>query len=191
MAYDTRNKYFYWMATRVQCKKNMLPLLYHLSNIEFVAILDRDIDRVCDGLELRRRFEYESIDRPGYYTCTGLETKAFDTPTELLSNLSKCSVLEMIVALALRCEEEIMRDDTYGDRGPYWFWGMLESLGLMNMPKFNKQAVSQIIDTFIRREYSPDGLGGLFTLPRCECDLRKVDIWEQMCWYLDRILDPL
>ena len=38
------------------------------------------------------------------------------------------------------------------------------------------------------REYAPDGRGGLFTIRNCEEDLRKVEIWYQLCWYLDTII---
>ena len=33
--------------------------------------------------------------------------------------------------------------------------------------------------------YDPDK-GGFFTIDNCSCDLRTVDIWRQMCWYLER-----
>ena len=40
---------------------------------------------------------------------------------------------------------------------------------------------------FNRREYSPDGRGGLFVVRNTSEDLRDVDIWSQLCWYLDNI----
>ena len=40
----------------------------------------------------------------------------------------------------------------------------------------------------MNRTYSPDGDGGLFTVRNCDRDLRNVEIWIQMCWYLDTIV---
>lgn len=41
-----------------------------------------------------------------------------------------CSVLEMIIALAIRLEEHIMDDPDIGNRTGQWFWDMIVSLGL-------------------------------------------------------------
>ena len=35
-----------------------------------------------------------------------------------------CSVLEMILALAIRCEDTIMANVRYGDRTTQWFWSI-------------------------------------------------------------------
>lgn len=83
-----------------------------------------------------------------------------------------------------------MDNPQIGDRTGQWFWGMIVSLGLGNMDdsRFDKAFVSQVLETFINREYSPEGVGGLFTIRYCEQDLRDVEIWYQMCWYLDRLI---
>ena len=95
----------------------------------------------------------------------------------------------MIVALALRCET-IMEDPDYGDRTGKWFWGMIESLGLKSMDdtSFNRDYVDDVIDIFLSRGYGRDGRGGLFTIKHPKRDLRTVEIWYQMNWYLDSIL---
>jgi hypothetical protein len=65
---------------------------------------------------------------------------------------------------------------------------MLVSLGLESMDDFdyNEMYTDDVIDRFLYREYSPDGVGGLFTIDNSYEDLRTVDIWYQMLWYLDR-----
>ena len=100
-----------------------------------------------------------------------------------------CSVLEMMVALAIRCEETIMDDTSVGNRTGQWFWEMVVSLGLGGMMNhcYNDDVVDEAIDTFLHREYAPNGKGGLFTIKNCDRDLRKVEIWTQLCWYLDSI----
>ena len=100
-----------------------------------------------------------------------------------------CSVLEMMVALSLRCEEEIMDDPNIGDRTRQWFWGMVVSLGLgaMHDDRFDKKYVDETIERFLKRKYEYDGRGGLFTIKDSNRDLREVEIWYQLCWYLDSI----
>ena len=101
-----------------------------------------------------------------------------------------CSVLEMMIALAIRCEEHIMDDPDVGNRTGQWFWNMIMNLGLGSMTddQFDKRYAEQVIERFLNREYEQDGEGGLFTVKHCKHDLRTVEIWYQMCWYLDEIV---
>ena len=82
-----------------------------------------------------------------------------------------------------------MDDPSVGDRTGQWFWKMVVNLGLGSMTdsKFNLEEAESIITRFLNREYEPDGRGGLFTVRNCECDLRDVEIWVQMMWFLDGI----
>ena len=173
------NEYFEWMydlvcGNRFNDDISYRKLLARLHEIEFTYSIRRDSGRASDGIDLRYRFPYEQfgIDDIGRY---------IDDP---------CSVLEMILALAIRCEETIMDDPAYGDRTGQWFWRMIKNLGLGSMEdsKFDPKYVNEIIDRFLRRKYAPDGRGGLFTIRNCKDDLRKVEIWFQMCWYLDSIM---
>ena len=131
-------------------------------------MLPLDENRLLDGLDLRFRF----ADENSYYID------------------GDCSVLEMMVALSLRCEEHIMSDDEIGNRTGRWFWEMIDNLGLESMydDNFDKVYADKIIYRFLNREYEPNGDGGLFTVHNRNVDLRKVEIWYQMCWYLDTII---
>ena len=53
---------------------------------------------------------------------------------------------------------------------------------------FNRQYVEAAVTGLLNREYEPDGKGGLFTIKDCDRDLRTVEIWYQLCWYLDEIV---
>ena len=101
-----------------------------------------------------------------------------------------CSVLEMLIALAFRCEEHIMQDSDAGDRMGQWFWNMIVNLGLGSMSdsRFDAAYTDDVIFRFMDRKYKRNGEGGLFTVERCKCDMRSVEIWYQMNWYLDSIL---
>ena len=130
-----------------------------------------DDNRADDGVQLRRRFALSRND-------AGL--------TDYI--LGPCSVLEMMVALAIRCES-FMDDAAVGDRTGQWFWGMIHNLGLSPMidSRFDRNFVDDVIWRFLNRDYEPDGRGGLFTVKRYPQDMRTVEIWCQLSWYLDSI----
>ena len=180
---DILNKeYFNWMCELVCDERyfNRSPyqkLLSYLHDRDFVYSIELDGNRAEDGIDLRYRFAYE-----------------YDYDDSLIDNClgdKPCSVLEMMIALAIRCEEHIMDDPDIGDRTVQWFWNMIDNLGLDSMSDscFNRPCTEVIVDRFLNREYDDDGKGGLFTVERCAHDLRTVEIWYQMCWYLDTILE--
>ena len=169
------DEYFEWMCglicgNRYAEAVSYRKLLAYLHSIEFTYSIPRDKNRAEDGLDLRYRFTYETNIKHAEDYIHG-----------------PCSVLEMMVALAIRCEENIMDDPSYGNRTGQWFWGMIVNLGLgfMTDSRFDEQFVDDVIFRFLNREYEPDGKGGLFTVRNCKYDLRTVEIWYQMCWYLD------
>jgi hypothetical protein len=174
-----KQKYFDWMCNLVCDHKHQeyQTLLEHLHDIEFRYILDMDGNRAEDGEDLRYRYGFE-----------------FDIPRvdiEYCLDDRPCSILEMMVALAHRCEENIMDDPDFGDRTGKWFWGMIENLGLDSMDDdhFDEDYVDMIVERLLERKYDPDGAGGLFTLHECRQDLRTVDIWYQLMWYLSENFD--
>ena len=63
---------------------------------------------------------------------------------------------------------------------------MIVSLGLGRMidAKYDRKEVDYVIDRFLKRRYDRDGKGGLFTVKNPDRDMRGVDIWYQMCFYL-------
>ena len=83
-----------------------------------------------------------------------------------------------------------MDDPKMGNRTSQWFWGMINSLGLSGMydDNFDKDFVYEVVYRFLDRDYEPDGRGGLFTIKNCDKDLREVEIWYQLCWYLDSFI---
>lgn len=179
-----KEEYFEWLYNyvcngRSHSKVSYVRLLDLLHQIEFTYSIPMDENRAEDGIDLRYRFAIDNgYDNPG---------PRFDvyTVTDILEG--PCSVLEMMVALAIRCEETIMDDTRYGDRTGQWFWNMISNLGigLMTDDIFDGQIVEEKIYRFLDRDYEPDGRGGLFYIRDCEDDLRDIEIWIQLCWYLD------
>lgn len=171
-------EYFEWLYDYV-CKGrshstvSYRQLFEHLHQVEFIFSISNDINRARDGVDLRYRFAMEKDD---------------ERIVEILDG--PCSVLEMMVALAIRCEETIMDNTGYGDRTGQWFWDMMSNLGigLMTDDNYNAIVVDNIINTFLNRGYDPDGRGSLFYIKGCEYDLRELEIWTQLCWYLDKFV---
>lgn len=171
------SEYFRWLCDKIGADKfagsmGYSKLLLLLHQTSFKALVQRDENRAEDGLECRYRYSLTN----GYH-----DIPSSDVP---------CTVLEMMVGLSLRCEESIMDDPSKGDRTGQWFWGMINSLGLSDMydQNFDERHVGRVIDDFLNRNYQPNGKGGLFTIHNCEYDLRDVEIWYQLCWYLNSIV---
>lgn len=172
------DEYFEWMFDlvcdrRFGRKISYRRLLMLLHTIEFRFSIPLDENRAQDGIDLRSRFAdiFDYEDAGDYLT-------------------GPCSVLEMMIALSIRCEEHIAADPEYGDRTGQWFWDMIISLGLGGMTDdlFDRDVVYEKVNTFLDRKYESDGKGGLFTVRDCKYDLRTVEIWYQMNWYLNKVL---
>lgn len=180
MRTEIRSSYFEWLVDlacgeRYSNKISYRKLLDVLHNTKFTYSIPNDRNRAEDGMDLRGRFASDMKEYP------------YDT---IIRNLAgRCSILEMMIALSIRCEENIMDDPNVGDRTGQWFWGMIINLGLGHMTDdiFDYQYVVTVINRFLDREYEPDGRGGLFTVRHCDYDLRTAEIWYQLCWYLDSI----
>lgn len=178
---ELNSEYFDWMCQLV-CNRRYIgglsyqKLLRFLHNIEFNYTIEMDGNREEDGIDLRYRFGYENS-----YEHAMISSYLDNRP---------CSVLEMMIALSIRCEEHIMDDPDIGNRTGQWFWDMIENLGLREMTdaRYSEDYAEDVIQRFLDRRYKRNGEGGLFTVKHCRRDLRIVEIWYQMCWYLDEII---
>ena len=177
---EISNEYFEWLVRKVKGKESnrrvsFRKLLEFLHTVEFRWSIYNDKNRAEDGIDLRFKFAIKK----------GHE----EDPEEILDiRRGPCSVLEMMIGLAIRCEE-IVDDPSMGDRTAQWFWEMISNLGLGSMydARFDKNEAAQIVERFLDRDYAPNGRGGLFRLRFTSKDLREEEIWYQMCWYLDSV----
>lgn len=172
------NEYFEWLyntvcENRFSKRNDFRKLLSYLHDIEFTYTIPSDGNRAKKGENLRWIFSWETD-----YDYEEVEKVLVDP----------CTMLEMLVSLAISCEE-IMDDPQIGDRTGQWFWNMIVNLGLGSMTdsRFDKEYVDEVVRRFLNRQYDPDGTGGLFYIRDCDVDLRTVEIWYQLCWYLDNI----
>lgn len=173
---ELETPYFNWLTSLVGMKghQKLLTELY-LTPFVWTENFPMDQNRVGDGLSLRYRFSYE--------------THMSKEDRDNLERVRPCSVLEVMIALALRCEEEYMVSGDENNTGK-WFYQMVASLGLINMHDavFDRSKVQEKLNIMMNRGYSPNGLGGLFFIPGYTDDLREVELWYQMMAYLDYYL---
>lgn len=147
-------------------------LCEELYSIRFYAMNESDQNRASDGLSLRWRFAYlNHIPQEEY---EGLKTG------------HPCSVLEVMVAMAVRCEEEFLatRED-YAI--PHLFYQMLENIGIQTMDdlRYSASVVRTQIHKTIERDYTPNGRGNFFYIPGYPGDLRTTELWLQMTAYVN------
>lgn len=167
-----------WLYDRLGLKdrdiKRYSKLFDYLLNLEFIWIHPRDENRAADGKALREQFTYE----------TGLY---LDGSSGLMP---QCTVFEMIAALAIRMEDQLLRNLELGDRTYKWFFLMLENCGLdkYHNRAWNQLEVRDICDKFMHRIYKKNGKGGLFYTKRRDLDLKNEEIWRQCMTYINENL---
>lgn len=172
-----KSDYFEWMYEMV-CGKRFAPgmtyrkLLTFLHDAEFVYFVPYDENRAEDGIALRYRYCL-------VHDCTELEWCL----------TGPCSMLEMMLALALKCEE-LMDNMSIGDRTAQWFWNMITNMGLgsMNDTNYNEWLVNDVVTIVLNREYEPDGRGGLFHVRGWDRDMRTAEIWHQLMAYINSMV---
>lgn len=175
--FDINQRYFEWLCDLVhvdQGDKTWWILMRDLHAKVFYSLVPHDENRAWDGLELREDFMKE-LWYPKYAEIEG-----------------ECSVLEMLIGLARRIDFET--SDPYSenqtDRTVYWFWEMIDNLGLMPfddesyIDNGGMHFVYGILKRLVNRKYKRNGSGGLFPLEHPRKDQREVEIWYQMSAYL-------
>jgi hypothetical protein len=178
---DAINGYFQWLTDKCEPPTdNYNKLFWQLFNTEFIYSIPLDGNRAEDGISLRYRY--------------GKECNVDERIVASEIDICPCSVLEMIVALAIRVEENIMYDAEIGDRTHCWIWVMITNLGLEDctdekMMDDEDPYVRRCLDIFMQRKYDKDGFnGGLFVINDQTKDLRKTEIWYQAMWFFKEMI---
>jgi hypothetical protein len=177
---DIEALYFTWLSTLAfpneefqKSYSNLLTQLYE-TPYKWDRTQPLDENRYVDGLNLRETFAYKTK-LPEDIVYSSIE--------------GPCSMLEMLCALGVRIDNDIMANTATGyDHGYYWIQEMMRNLGVLRYENsyWNSGAVATIISDFHAKNYSADGLGGLFYIPNSQRDLRTMNIWDQMCYYICR-----
>lgn len=179
---DLEQQYYGWLCHMV-CKgvrirySTYTKLLYFLYNTPFEYKLDMDYYRAQDGINLRYQFGKECHIDPE--DVSGYLTDKF------------CTVLEMFISVAIRIDY-ILRDPDGDSTVGAWFWEIIDNLELdqYSDSTFDEKAVSRIVRNLLNRDYTHEGVGGMFPIIGIKTDMRNVDIWYQAMWYLNNELGP-
>jgi hypothetical protein len=143
-------------------------LLQIMFNKEFIWTVPHDDNRVVDGLDLRAEFCYARHIRP-----------------DALKDLGPASFLEVLVGLSRRLSFAA------GGQARGWAKQLMVNLELHRMPdplsKRKAKQAEDILDTCMRRTYTPDGQGGFFPLAWPDEDQREVELWYQMAAYINEL----
>ena len=154
---ELREEYFKWLCDFVFDAQHMARGLSYnkmfsfLFDTPFRWTMPMDENRAADGIELRYRY--------------GRETRMPEPIIASCLDDRECSMLEMMVALALRMETQIMDNPDVGNRVGQWFWDMVVSLDI-NMPdsRFDYGRADASIRRLLEHTYKRNGEGGLFTI---------------------------
>lgn len=170
-------EYINWIKNLINLNEypNMDNIINYLYEMEYVVIRPSDDNRRIDGQDLRYKFLQEA----GYNA-----NDAFHIVGNILNK--PCNVLEFIVAIAYRIDQDIMYDWSEGTQIYKWFWIMLGNLGLHYT--YSKEQVYIIVTEFMHYNYQPNGAGGLFLTDDPSIIMTDHDIWTQMHIYLNQMV---
>jgi hypothetical protein len=164
-------EYFVWLYGQVanpnarNRRRLYFNLFRQMYSTECIWLVPNDDARLQDGKDLRHEF---------------ILLNAIEDVDSRWLNL-ECSFLEMLIALARRIAFE-----TDGNVDTC-FWLMLGNIELHECSdayEYNPEAVAEVIDRVIWRQYDPNGFGGLFPLQRPDKDQTKVELWYQLAAYI-------
>lgn len=163
-----KESYLMWLCNFVGCEfgkgKSYWVLLRRLHSRPYYWNVELDRNRAEDGIALRLR--YASEDEWG---------EDFRVP---------CSCLEMLVAFAMRIDDDILYEAGHSKGGDL-FWKMLRNLGLTKFHDkvFDFQAgteVSRVLDRWLDREIDDLGNGSIFKLKTPKEGFATKQVWDQM-----------
>lgn len=151
--------------------------------MEETAAGKEDMIRAADAMELRRRYAEETGD------FLGKSEREIDRIWKSVHG--KCSVLELILQLAIQIDRMVNEDEPEA-MVPDLFWILIRNLGVDSLE--NEDEIRAKLDVFMDRKYGSDGVGGgLFPLgkgvKKGSKDQREVGIWYQMNAWLSEHLD--
>ena len=147
---ELRRKYREFLIKQVWKERTPFPyetLFAVLAKTEFYTLVFRDENREADARTLRKTF----TDRQKQ-DCSCLE--------------GPVSLLEVMVALAMRMDGEICSTPRDGYRADKWFWMMIRNMDLLDQkdtsPDLNIDKCVRNAKMVVERTYKDDGEGSLF-----------------------------
>lgn len=143
-------------------------LFWTLHNIQFTYRIERDENRVEDGHDLREGYSIPnrfSIKDHEYFYAHWV------------------SVLEVLIALAIRVDNEIIGDPA-NPHPEIFFMEMIENLELRRH-KTDQNTIRQVVEDWLERRFDRCGFGSPFPVTDDDRDQRGLEMWDQMVSYLN------
>lgn len=157
------NDYFYALVDRVNGYgyEDMLRVLY---SYPFEIIVETDANLLPNVFALRDEYGYK--------------------PKPYEKDMANC--FEIFISLASKFDW-LLSDLKNPDRTEEWFWMMMKNTGLIfyDNEHFNRDDIESICDVFVHRKYKTNGYGGPFPLRQPRKNVRRVDLWYQINWYVN------
>lgn len=144
---------------------NDSQLYRYLLEVDYIWTIPLDKNRAQDGIDLRCWWA-NSI-------------KLTKEQYEVIFNSKACSMLEMLLAFAIRIENDFMAT-AEGNNTSKWFYQMLISLGMSDdITNFDRGRVDHALLMFFNHQIS------LFQVPNV--DISKMELWNQMNYWINYI----
>lgn len=160
----------YLIDTYLRKEKSRYGKLFErLHQIKFYTRIARDRNRMADGEDLRADY---------------CETMHDERSISRLKD-HWCSVLEMMLGLSIRVDNELIGDPSV-EHPEAFLMQMVHNLGLLKFRKkgFPMDDVRPIIERWLDRDFDYSGEGSPFPLKNADRDQRNVEIWDQMNAYV-------
>jgi len=145
-------------------------LCFIMQKIVFDTSVPNDDNRAAEGKDLRRQF---------------LEMNRFHKSVYYMWLAPPASIFETLAALTAHAEfmTSIPKNE--------WFMIFLSNLQLdgardVGWTNLTARRAMRALEAFNNRRYLPDGRGGLFPIENPEYDMRTIEIWYQMCAFIQQ-----
>lgn len=177
--------YLDWLLRLINAEnykgKSYINLCKLLHKIPFQPVIALDKNRESDVQSLLRETYVQS--QSEWYRLENSES----------INFSKypVSFLELIISLAMRIDLDFMREINGIDNTRIYFWVLVRNLGFLEFDDDNwgEDSIISVVNRLNivqDRKYDFDGKGGLFPLENAEFDQRNVQIWNQLCQFVNQ-----
>lgn len=177
--------YLVWLINLINADnykgKSYIKLCSLLNKVPFEPVIKLDENRLSDVQSLLRETYIQS--QSDWYRLTNDDI--MELPTWPVS------FLELIISLAMRMDLDFMREINGIDNTRIYFWVLVRNLGILEFDDehWGEDAIISIVNRLNivqDRKYDFNGNGGLFPLENAEMDQRNVQIWNQLCQFVNQ-----
>lgn len=140
-------------------------------------------------LDNNRSYDVQSLIRETFIQSQSEWYRLENDELIMLPNLP-ISFLELIISLAMRIDMDFMREVNEVDNSRVYFWIIIKNLGFLvyDDEHWGEDSIISIVNRLNivqDRKYDFDGNGGLFPLKNAKEDQRNVQIWNQLCQFVN------